>query len=89
MQKWKINYIVDMLLFLCAIGLTVSGFITWKVLPSGRLGRGGAEATLIFSRHEWVDFHGWLAVTAIILLIIHIALHWSWIVSTTRRIIGK
>ncbi|WP_106004402.1 DUF4405 domain-containing protein [Neomoorella humiferrea] len=61
-------------------------FITWQVLPSGRQGRGSVEATFIFSRHEWVDFHAWLAVIAVVLLVIHIALHWSWIVATTKRL---
>ncbi|WP_422393195.1 hypothetical protein [Neomoorella humiferrea] len=44
------------------------------------------EATFIFSRHAWVDFHAWLAVIAVVLLVIHIALHWSWIVATTKRL---
>ncbi|WP_434073336.1 hypothetical protein [Moorella naiadis (nom. illeg.)] len=42
----------------------------------------------MFSRHEWVGFHELLAVIAVILVIVHIVLHWSWVMATTKRIFG-
>jgi len=54
-----------------------------------RGGRGALESvgsdespikTLLgWGRHDWGDLHFWLAVLLIVIIILHLILHWSWI----------
>ena len=40
----------------------------------------GGEATFwSLSRHDWGDLHDWVAVALLVVVIIHIILHWKWI----------
>jgi len=38
-----------------------------------------------WGRHDWGDLHFWLAMAAGVLLLVHVALHWQWICTTTLR----
>jgi len=40
------------------------------------------------SRHGWSDLHALLGLVFLALLAVHIALHWSWIIGTTRGLIA-
>ena len=37
------------------------------------------------TRHEWGDLHFWLSVAVVAILVLHVALHWAWVVSLVRR----
>jgi hypothetical protein len=39
-------------------------------------------------RHDWGDLHFWVSVALGVLLVIHVALHWSWVCMTVRRSLG-
>ncbi|HEY97334.1 MAG TPA: DUF4405 domain-containing protein [Dehalococcoidia bacterium] len=74
---------------LCQI---VSGFVLWLALGSGvgYQGGGGQGITdtgsfLSWTRHQWIDFHDWTAVALVVLVILHLVLHWKWIVYTTKK----
>lgn len=75
---------------LLALGLmSVSGLMAWLVLPGGGY-RGGrnpafAATVLALSRQDWVELHGWAGLALITMLLIHLLLHWRWIVCSTRR----
>jgi hypothetical protein len=65
----------------------VSGFILWFVLPSGT-GRRGLEAVALgITRHTWIDIHDWVAVALTVAVIIHLVLHWRWVVRMSRQIV--
>lgn len=90
MLKVRLNYWLGWLLFLDGLGLAVSGFVRWFILPgSGRGGPRSQEAVFIFTRHTWTDIHQWLAVAFVVLVVLHIYLHWSWVVVMTRHIFGR
>ena len=38
-----------------------------------------------WGRHDWGDLHFILAVIFVILMVIHIILHWKWIVDYLRK----
>ena len=90
MRKSTQNYIVFIGLFVLGLIETVSGFILWFALPKGggyggRLGGGGAEFWSL-SRHTWIDIHNWAAIAIVALIIIHLILHWKWVVCMTKRL---
>ena len=70
----------------------MSGFVLWFALPHGggwRGGRfvGGVESTFwSLSRHTWLDIHDWVAVIIVAVVIIHLILHWRWIVYITKKL---
>lgn len=87
MSRTLVNYLMGWLLFLDGLGLAVSGLVRWLILPgAGRGGRRFGDAYFIFSRHTWTDIHMWLAVIFMGLVVIHLALHWKWIMQVTSRL---
>jgi len=86
--KAKSNFVVDAAIMLAFLGEAISGFVLWVILPSGgyRGGRGmDAASTFILGRHQWRDLHNWLAITMVAGILLHIVLHWNWIVSMARK----
>jgi hypothetical protein len=87
----KINIIVNIISFLVALMSFLSAIIVWQVLPSGQGFRGGkGELENIFflglARHHWMDIHIISSLIFIILIIIHLILHWHWIKSLPRMV---
>jgi len=91
MKRNSLNFIVDLAALLDLVGLAFTGLIMKYILPpgTGGLGRqlhGGAGREHIkdfwsMSRHEWGNIHFYLAVLFVILMVVHIVLHWGWIKS--------
>ena len=92
MKKATKNYIIFATLFILGLFQAVSGFVLWLALPQGggwRGGRfgGGVEYTFwSFSRHTWLDIHDWVAVAIMTVIVIHLILHWKWMVNMTRKV---
>jgi hypothetical protein len=79
---------------LLAFGLEVlSGFVLWLALESGdgfRGGRGGGQPPgqdefMAVTRSDWIDIHDWAGVALIVIIGLHLVLHWRWIVTMSRR----
>ena len=89
MKRSSLNFIVDLVSFLNLLGMVFTGFIMKYILPPGTGGcgrqlHGGCGRAHIkdlwsMTRHEWGNVHFYLAVVFVILMIVHIILHWSWI----------
>jgi len=96
MKKNKLNFMIDFLSFINLAGLAGTGFIVKYILPPGsggrgrgfRGGRGGEhiKSLLSMTRHQWGDIHFYLAVCFLILMIVHIVLHWGWIKETFKSV---
>ena len=90
MRKATRNYLLALVMFLLALFQAVSGFVLWFALPRGNGYRGGRDAeiegaaTFLWDRHTWINIHDWVAVALLVLLVIHLILHWKWIVYVTR-----
>jgi hypothetical protein len=82
------NWWIDAGLFLSAIIASLSG-IYFLYLPTGGY-QGGRNPTygleILFTRHTWDDLHTWGGAVMIIAALIHLSIHWSWVVNMTRRI---
>ncbi|OPY19876.1 MAG: hypothetical protein A4E23_01134 [Methanomethylovorans sp. PtaU1.Bin073] len=73
MKRALINYIVDIPLLILTVLEGVSGLI----LQFG--GRGMSE---------WRHIHELCGVSMVILFVIHLALHWRWVVCVTKSTFG-
>jgi cytochrome b subunit of formate dehydrogenase len=83
MTKATRNYLTFAAMALLGLIQLVSGFVLWQVLPGGYRG-GGGGGTFLWSRETWIDIHAWSALVLIAIVILHIILHWGWIVRLTK-----
>lgn len=94
-NKTRRNWLVDAVLFLGALISSLSG-IYFLIFPDGGY-MGGRNPyygiQVIFDRAGWEWIHTWLSLGFVIVALIHLVLHWKWVVSTTKRVfrnvIGK
>ena len=81
------NWWIDAALFIGAVVSALSG-IYFLFLPSGGY-QGGRNPLyniqILFARQTWDDLHTWGGVAMIIAAIVHLGIHWSWVVNMTRR----
>jgi hypothetical protein len=90
-------WILAIIMALLGLVEAISGFVLWLGFPArqgGGHGLGGGLGNLTFwelSRHTWIDIHDWVAVALVILVCVHVILHWKWIVriAKSRFVIGK
>ncbi len=92
MDKPKLNFIIDALMFLALMALAGLGFLMKYILISGRgawakYGRNLALSWLGWDRHDWGDIHLYLAFALLTLLVIHLILHWQQILGLFRRLV--
>ena len=78
---------MDAVLFSSAV-LAIPSALYFLFLPSGGF-KGGRNPLyniqILFSRHAWDDLHTWSGVAMIAAAVIHLALHWRWVVSMGQR----
>ena len=91
-DKSKINLGVDILLLLLMMSIAGLGFLMKYVLLSGdqRNLVYGQKVNLSFwglTRHQWGDIHLIISIIFLVLLLIHIVLHWKMIVCIFQRMI--
>ena len=87
MKRNTLNALVDGLLALSGTGLLVTGLFLAFVVPAGS---NRTHVLWGMSRHEWGDIHLWLAYILVISAVVHVVLHWTWIVAFVRRaVIGR
>jgi hypothetical protein len=85
-------------IIMALLGLTeaISGFILWFGFPEGGGGRGfgggGGIGNLTFwelSKHTWIDIHDWIAIALVVIVAIHVVLHWKWITRVAGSLFRK
>ena len=77
-QLWFVN-IISFVLFSI---LTLTGLINWLFVPRGGGSEGGFAVHL---RHFLREVHEWTALMFIVMILIHLALHWTYIKSNLRE----
>ena len=75
-------WVVNVISFVCLAIVTVTGMVNWLFLPRGYR---GAENALLSVRHFLRDVHQWAALLLLIMIVIHLVLHWSYIKSNLKR----
>ncbi|AMK75432.1 MULTISPECIES: DUF4405 domain-containing protein [Methylomonas] len=82
MNRTLVNVIIDLVAALLFLGMIATGYLLRFPLPPG------SNKTLTLwglSRHQWGNIHFWISLGLLAILMIHLALHWNWIVT----VIGK
>lgn len=77
-RSWT-NYALDILMLLTAIILGISSLLVWVVLPKGY-----SPQWLL-----WIAIHKWSGLALFIEAFLHIALHWKWIMTMTKRALTR
>lgn len=68
--------LLNLILYLNGCMLLGTGLLmVWRLPP-----RSGPNTVMGFTRHEWGDFHMYLGLCFTIMILIHLLLHWSWLV---------
>jgi hypothetical protein len=75
-------WIVNVISFILFIILCSTGLINWLVLPRAYEARG---SFLVSLRHFFIAFHTWVAMIFMIIVAVHIVLHWSYIKSNFKK----
>ena len=90
----KVNILIDIIMFICMVGLAVIGFIIRYVLIPGaeRWEKYGENIELTIwglDRHQWGYIHLLSGIFLVILLVLHILFHWNQVVCMIKRLIPR
>lgn len=89
--KLRLNWTIDAALFIGAV-LTILTSIYFLIFPVGGY-MGGRNPlygiVIVFDREGWEFLHKWGSLFMILIALIHIIVHWNWIVGTTKRVFGS
>ena len=88
MNKSKINYVVDFLLGLSFLITAITGLVIFFLLPKG-IKQGSYQEFLGIVKGTWSSIHDWSGIIMIVLSIVHLILHWKWVVCMTKSFFKK
>jgi hypothetical protein len=89
MRKITINALVDIGCLVTLIPSLISGLVLLLVLPSGS-GRGaGSGVHLGITRDMWLNIHNITSILFVALIIIHMALHWTYFRNIRKCFVAK
>ena len=87
MKRILDNLHIDLIAAALMVAMVATGYILRFPLPPGT----NKSASLWgLTRHEWGTVHFWISIGLLVLVVVHVCLHWQWIVVTVkRRLSGK
>lgn len=88
MNKPIVNYVVDALMAVSFVVTAVSGVVMFFFLPDQVRG-GGFNQFFGITKSTWKVYHDWSGLLMIILVLIHLILHWNWMVCMTKSFFKK
>ena len=78
----RLNFVVDCTLLLATVTVTVSGFMVSPAL----IAPFGIHASRPL---EWHLVHSWSADATILIVLLHTALHWRWLLAAIKQLVGS
>jgi hypothetical protein len=80
------NFWLDLASLILILGLMVTGGLIHFVLPAGS---GRFRELFGWNRHDIGQVHFYLAVATLVLLVLHLLLHWNWVCSVIAKALGR
>jgi asparagine N-glycosylation enzyme membrane subunit Stt3 len=90
MNKARLNYTLDAVI---GVAFAISAVTGMAFLLMGSGGYQGGRnpnfrtALLGISREAWNDLHTWASMVMIAGVVVHLVLHWKWIVCVTKQML--
>lgn len=86
--KTRNNWLIDTAVFMGALLSMLSGVYFLFFISGGYEGgrNSGYGVVFLFARHTWEEIHTWGGLLMITAVLIHLAIHWPWVVSMFRRL---
>jgi hypothetical protein len=82
MKRFLDNLSIDLVAALLMVGMLATGYILRFPLPPGT----NKSLTLWGrTRHEWGDIHFWISLALLGVVLLHVGLHWPWLVTMLSR----
>lgn len=82
------NWLLDASLALSGLLAALTG-VYFLFLPSNGY-QGGRNPfygiIILFERATWEDLHIWTGLAMVVVAIVHLVIHWKWVLSTSRRL---
>ena len=91
-NRARINYYVDIIIGISFIAAALSGIILFFAGSGGYQGGRNpryAQEVLGVGRLLWKDIHDWSGIIMAGGVLLHLVLHWKWIVCMTRNVFRK
>jgi len=90
MKRNSLNFWIDLISLILLLGLAWTGLLMYYVMPPGTGGGGGSHGEHLWGigRHDFGTIHFYCAIAMVVLMIIHLALHWSWVCATLKGLLG-
>lgn len=91
MARASLQLAVDSLALVACAFVATTGLVLENALPpgSGRLDVGLPDRQIVLlwglSRHEWGRIHLWAAYALLAILVLHLAMHWKWLLAMLTR----
>lgn len=82
-KRSTLLYLVDLAMAVCFVIMAFTGIVKFHALFT-RLGL----APPAFQMKQMTVLHDWSGLALVILVFIHLAMHWRWIVAMTRDLLG-
>ena len=79
MKRVWFNYANDVLLFFTGAILAVSSLLVWVIIPKGY----NPQWLL------WIAIHKWSGLALVVESLLHVALHFRWLVRMTTRLFKR
>ena len=89
MSKTTVNYIINAVLAALMLNIAFIGILLGFVVPKGE--RAGYESKVLWGlhRHDWGDIHLYLSLALLVLIVVHVWLHWPWVAACTQRLLSR
>lgn len=86
--RLRYNWLIDAVLFLGALFATLTGIYFFIYPVGGFMGGRNPDygVTFLFGRETWELFHDWTGILMIAAALIHVVIHWRWIIGTLKRV---
>lgn len=85
MKKALDNLHVDAIAAVLMVAMVATGYILRFPLPPGT---NKSLSLWGLTRHQWGQIHFWFSLALLVLIVVHVCLHWQWIVVSAKRRFG-